>query len=271
MWAKWRQLILKERTIDPRRYPQLLRIFYHSATVDSSTHRQIWLDLPRCAMASAEEERISEAIQEAMHRILYTWSMLNPLIGYVQGMHDLLCVLVRVFDKQDMTPNDEAKLFAVFETFMEPIAGYYLNRKLLLSSASPKALQPNLLDAVGRLRRIAVQAFPRLVRHLDSVLDLQFSAFAYTWIAVRLTRQFDFEITRRLWGEILSMQLDSKEDYLIWICAGILGRCQENILKIEEFDKALMFLQRPSGVIKDEQDADELCRQVRLLHEKFRD
>lgn len=62
---------------------------------DQATLRQILVDVPRTlpGIPLFSQERI----QNLMVRVLYVWSVRHPASGYVQGMNDLLAIIILVF------------------------------------------------------------------------------------------------------------------------------------------------------------------------------
>lgn len=112
-------------------------------------------------------------------RLLEAYAVYDPLIGYCQGMTDLLSPFVALLD-------DDCDAFGCFAKFMESARHNFRTDEVGIRRQ---------LDSVSQ---ILAACEPRLYRHLTSV-GAQDCLFAYRMVLVLLRRELSFEDTVSLW------------------------------------------------------------------------
>lgn len=135
---------------------------------------------------------------QRLEDILTTYCMYDFDLGYVQGMNDLLAILLEVI-------QDEADAFWCFVGYMDIVHDNFV--------VTQRATRRQLRDL-----RILIEFFdPRLWDHLHekSSSDL---FFCFRWVLIRFKREFSYEDIQKLW-EVLWTKLPCENFHLIFILA----------------------------------------------------
>lgn len=208
----------------------------------------------------------------SMLRILFVYAMLNPTIGYMQGMHEILLVLMRVFcaardfPTKSIQPweakvlglgntNDtEADVFWCFSSLMgmfRKVFEYERNnvstleqmRQLMVLttmqssehwSGSGMAYCLRLLSV--RLRAEDPQLWSFL--HANS-LDPQLPYYSLRWIACLLAADLPSDVVANLWDVLLSETDESSNfdsnahvEMLVHMCCAMLLTVRDQLLEL---------------------------------------
>ncbi|KAI9297216.1 RabGAP/TBC [Neoconidiobolus thromboides FSU 785] len=149
-----------------------------------------------------EGDEIIDLHWEAMERILFIYAKLNPGVGYVQGMNEILGPIYYVVAND--SPNSslmgrehaEADAFYLFTAVMGSVRDQYVKQldrdKRVGVSATIKLLECKLK-----------QVSPELYQDLKNK-GLDPTYFAFRWITVLGSQEFDLPDVIRLWDALFS-------------------------------------------------------------------
>ncbi|KAJ7550679.1 hypothetical protein O6H91_07G112100 [Diphasiastrum complanatum] len=174
--------------------------------------------------------------QEAMKRALFIFAKLNPGIKYVQGMNEVLAPLYYVFkndpDRENMV-HAEADAFFCFVELLSDVRDNFC--KQLDNSAV------GVHFTMGQLTALLKKHDEELWRHLDTVSKVNAQFYAFRWITLLLTQEFDFPDILRLWDSLLSNP-DGPLEILLRVCCAMLI-CVRSRLLAGDFTDNLKLLQ----------------------------
>eukprot|EP00030_Apusomonadida_sp_AF-17_P007780 a843255_57.p1 GENE.a843255_57~~a843255_57.p1 ORF type:complete len:415 (+),score=122.79 a843255_57:30-1247(+) len=167
-------------------------------------------------------------------RILFVFAKLNPGIGYVQGMNELVAALYYVlyFDPCPLSAGAvEADTFFCFTQLMAEIRDNFC-----------KALDDTCTGAVQRCMELQARIqslHPRLGADMDAKgLDPRF--YAFRWVTLLLSQEFDLPDVQRLWDSLLADP--ARFDFLLHLCCAMVLRVSTQLLEAD-FASALKLLQ----------------------------
>lgn len=214
----------------------------HDAS-DHASHR-----ISPCGNAYPDDEdTLTYTFHDCLTRLLYVWSMLNPGVGYVQGMNELGALMLYVFAQSDSHPRRngqdgdrvelwsdkvEADAFWAFTALMSSIRDIFVNSLDApplpsqsdlprIGSPLPFAQPPHSFNTnfpvaeVGISRLLSRYAsllkwlHPPLSDHL-SLLGLDPSLYAFNWFSCLFTHCFTLADVVRLWDPILAINLNTQ-------------------------------------------------------------
>uniref|UniRef100_A0A7N0UZF6 Rab-GAP TBC domain-containing protein n=1 Tax=Kalanchoe fedtschenkoi TaxID=63787 RepID=A0A7N0UZF6_KALFE len=145
------------------------------------------------------ETSLSRKNRESMRNILLLFAKLNPAIRYVQGMNEVLAPLIYVFstdtDEQNAA-NAEADSFACFVRILSDSVDHFCQQL----DNSPAGIHATL----SRLSDILRVNDEELWRHLEYTTKVNPQFYAFRWITLLLTQEFDFRSILRIWDSLLS-------------------------------------------------------------------
>lgn len=139
---------------------------------------------------------------EALERILYIYAKLNPGVGYVQGMNEILGPIYYVcaHDKEDCLLEGplhaEADAFYLFTAVMGSVRDQFVKQLDHDSRVGVKATL-NILET--KLFQVA----PDLANDLNKK-GLNSAYYAFRWITLLGAQEFDLPDVIRLWDALLS-------------------------------------------------------------------
>lgn len=220
---------------------------WHQYFQDSELSEQIDRDVKRthpdiqffCGDSSYALEN-----QEALKRALFIFAKLNPGIRYVQGMNEVLAPLYWVF-KTD--PDDEYSLHAEadsFFCFVELLSDFRDNfcQQLDNSAVGVRA-------TLSQLNSLLKQGDEELWRHMELTAKVNPQFYAFRWITLLLTQEFDFPVCLRLWDSLLSNP-NGPLEILLRVCVAML-LCVRSRLLAGDFTTNLKLLQNYPAVSID--------------------
>lgn len=195
--------------------------------------------LTRIINAELERTDFDRAQKASIGRILTAFSVVNPKIGYVQGMLNLVYVLYFVLSNDE---NVEAAKFAEEDAF------YLFNN--LISEMSNLFIgefdnqKHGIRHKVNEVFQIVKATDPELYNALAEK-DLIKTMFPLRWILLLFSAEYPVDQTVWLWDKIFS---DSYRFELLSYCAAAIIVLMRSILLTETYDKCLAILQKPSVV-----------------------
>ncbi|CAG5116433.1 unnamed protein product, partial [Candidula unifasciata] len=155
-----------------------------------------------------------EAHWEVVERILFLYAKLNPGLGYVQGMNEILGPIYYTFatdSDQECRKHAEADSFFCFTGLMGEIRDFFI-KTLDDSQCGIGSKMNQLMDMVKEYDR------PLWQRLQDQELRPQF--YAFRWITLLLSQEFQLPEVLRIWDSLFSDP--NRFDYLISVCCAML-------------------------------------------------
>ncbi|XP_051127868.1 uncharacterized protein LOC127249208 isoform X2 [Andrographis paniculata] len=174
--------------------------------------------------------------QESMRNILIVFAKLNPGLRYVQGMNELLAPLFYVF-KTD--PNDENSAYAEadsFFCFVELLSGLRDNFVKQLDNSVV-----GIRATITRLSLLLKEHDEELWRHLEMTTQVNPQFYAFRWITLLLTQEFNFADSLVIWDTLLSDR-DGPQETLLRVCCAMLIIVRRRLLA-GDFTSNLKLLQ----------------------------
>ncbi|KAI8372310.1 rab-GTPase-TBC domain-containing protein [Choanephora cucurbitarum] len=139
---------------------------------------------------------------EAIERILFIYAKLNPGVGYVQGMNEILAPIYYVFtakaaeDDPESQAYAEADTFFVFTTLMSDTRDHFVRSLDQDASTGINATMWRMSQRLAWFDR-------PLFRHL-SMKDIKEQYYAFRWITVLCSQEWDLPDVIRLWDSVLA-------------------------------------------------------------------
>jgi len=243
----------------------------------------------------------TEDMMQALCRILLIWSSTHPVIGYFQGLNDIVCPLLIVFldyHSRDTTKNtstleDYALSQAVGEKFV-PQAN-----AIALAEADTYWCLCSLLDSLNHyverskcgvhaegmmveLEKLIKSIDPELVSHIHAE-GVEFVHFAFRWMLCLFVREIHMDLLIPLWDFYISYvptpnslpsisNLESGPPSIgmgfswfhVYVCAAFLLKWGDEV-KSKGFMGIVQFLQNPPTVNWNQDDLESLIRVARCL------
>ncbi|XP_020521479.1 TBC1 domain family member 13 isoform X2 [Amborella trichopoda] len=135
----------------------------------------------------------------AMRNILLLFAKMNPVIQYVQGMNEVLAPLYYVF-RTDLggqnVLNAEADSFACFVRLLSDSVDHFCQQ---LDNSSV-----GIHSTLSRLSELLKTHDEELWRHLEFSTKVNPQFYAFRWITLLLTQEFNFPTILRIWDSLLS-------------------------------------------------------------------
>ncbi|KAG6496909.1 hypothetical protein ZIOFF_044785 [Zingiber officinale] len=193
----------------------------------------------------------NQYFKEAMRNILLLFAKMNPAIGYVQGMNEVLALLYYVF-RMNPEGEDAVALLSIimksaveadsFECFVRLLSGSVDHFCQQLDNSSV-GIHSTLLHFSQLLKANDEE----LWRHLDNsksdivarMMNPQF--YAFRWITLLLTQEFELSSIMRIWDCLLSHP-SGVQDMLLRVCCAML-LCVRGDLLSGDFISNLKLLQ----------------------------
>lgn len=224
---------------------------------------QIGLDLPRHKQALYH----IPALVKPLERVLYIWSLRHPVVGYVQGMDDIVACFYMVF------LADQLERCGVegdcYELVSSGISGKALLSSVLWTNGGPltegalrqveadtywcggKVLawtQDNFVHGLKGVHSMVIR-LQDLLDKVDSPLSIHFHnhcielQFTFQWMHCLLTRELPFHLAVRLWDTYLAIG-QSFYEFHVYICCALLTELSKELRGMEPED-ILVAVKRP--------------------------
>lgn len=204
--------------------------------------RQILVDLPRTCPNTPFFHQ--SAIQKAMERVLYIYSIRHPASGYVQGMNDLLTPLLLVFMHpyvEDVLRCDVALLDEQVVLNVEADAYWCLTKLLDGIQDHYTFSQPGLQRMMLRLEDLVRRVDEPLHLHFEEQ-GMQYMQFAFRWMNCLLLREVPLRAILRVWDTYLAEDRGGFENFHVYVCVVLLKKYRDKLVEME-FTDMLIFLQ----------------------------
>ncbi|KAI3794946.1 hypothetical protein L1987_37587 [Smallanthus sonchifolius] len=160
------------------------------------------------------DSAFAEANRDSLKNILIIFAKLNPGIRYVQGMNEILAPLFYVF-KSD--PNEDYAVNAEADTFfcfVELLSDFRDNFCQQLDNSIV-----GIRSTISRLSQLLKQHDEELWRHLEVTTKVNPQFYAFRWITLLLTQEFNFTDILHIWDMLLSNPVGPRETLLQVCCA----------------------------------------------------
>ncbi|TVU36104.1 hypothetical protein EJB05_18020 [Eragrostis curvula] len=182
------------------------------------------------------DSSFAKSNQESLKNVLLIFAKLNAGIRYVQGMNEILAPLFFVFRSD---PDDKNANFAEadsFFCFVELLSGFRDNfcQKLDNSAVGIKG-------TLSKLSQLLAKYDEELQHHLEVTTEVNLQFFAFRWITLLLTQEFNFADTIHIWDTLLS-DPDGPPETLLRICCAMLILVRKRLLA-GDFTSNLKLLQ----------------------------
>eukprot|EP00301_Raphidiophrys_heterophryoidea_P021321 c5789_g1_i1.p1 GENE.c5789_g1_i1~~c5789_g1_i1.p1 ORF type:complete len:639 (+),score=172.00 c5789_g1_i1:37-1953(+) len=173
---------------------------------------------------------------DQMLRILFLYAKLNPGVKYVQGMNEVLAPIYYLFSNDKDTNNNahaEADAFWCFTNLMSEIRDHFL----AALDRSNHGINFKMQQLYDLLREKDVY----LYNHLSKTCQISPQFFAFRWISLLLTQEFELHRVFRLWDAILADV--NRFNFLLYLCVAMLVCIRDTLLE-GDFTVNLKLLQR---------------------------
>ncbi|OIW14692.1 hypothetical protein TanjilG_33034 [Lupinus angustifolius] len=235
------RLLLSRSQITHRDHPLSLdntsiwNKFFQDSEIIDQIDRDVKRTHPDMHFFSSNSQ-IAKSNQEALRNILIIFAKLNPSIRYVQGMNEILAPLFYVF-KND--PDVESAAFAEADTFfcfVELLDGFRDNFVQQLDNSVV-----GICSTIARLSQLLKEHDEELWRHLEVTTKVNPQFYAFRWITLLLTREFNFADILHIWDTLLS-DPEGRQETLLRICCAMLILVRRRLLA-GDFTSNLKLLQ----------------------------
>ncbi|KAL7081405.1 hypothetical protein ACP275_14G038000 [Erythranthe tilingii] len=182
------------------------------------------------------DSAFAKSNQEDLRSILIVFAKLNPGIRYVQGMNEIIAPLFYVL-KNDPNEENEASAEAdTFFCFVELLSGFRDNFVQQLDNSVV-----GIRATITRLSRLLKEHDEELWRHLEMTTKVNPQFYAFRWITLLLTQDFEFPDILVIWDTLLSDH-DGPQETLLRICCAMLIIVRKRLLA-GDFTSNLKLLQ----------------------------
>ncbi|KAF8755780.1 hypothetical protein HU200_011249 [Digitaria exilis] len=145
------------------------------------------------------DSSFAKSNQESLKNVLLIFAKLNAGIRYVQGMNEILAPLFFVFRSD---PDDKNAKFAEadsFFCFVELLSGFRDNFCQKLDNSAV-----GIRGTLAKLSQLVAKYDADLQHHLEITTEVNPQFYAFRWITLLLTQEFNFADTIHIWDTLLS-------------------------------------------------------------------
>ncbi|KAH7521696.1 hypothetical protein FEM48_Zijuj07G0060200 [Ziziphus jujuba var. spinosa] len=145
------------------------------------------------------DSQFAKSNQEALKSVLIVFAKLNPGIRYVQGMNEILAPLFYVFRND---PDEETAGCAEADTFfcfVELLSGF---RDHFCQQLDNSVV--GIRSTITKLSQLLKEHDEELWRHLEVTTKVNPQFYAFRWITLLLTQEFNFADSLHIWDTLLS-------------------------------------------------------------------
>ncbi|GMH40284.1 hypothetical protein BSKO_08188 [Bryopsis sp. KO-2023] len=209
--------------------------FFRDKDVKDQIERDVMRTHPDMHFFSGDGEEAATHRREMM-RALFIYAKLNPGLTYVQGMNEIYAPLYYIFKRDSDAGNSrgaEADAFFCFMDLLEDFRDHFC-KQLDNSNAGIRA-------TISRLSNMLRHHDEELWCHLEYTNKVNPQFYAFRWITLLLTQEFEFPDVLRLWDTMLG----SPEGRLTWLlkaCVSMLTHVRGELLA-GDFSQNLKLLQ----------------------------
>ncbi|KAJ4723206.1 TBC1 domain family member protein [Melia azedarach] len=182
------------------------------------------------------DSSFAKSNQDALRNILIVFAKLNPGIRYVQGMNEILAPLFYVFRND---PDEEFAASAepdTFFCFVELLSGFRDNFCQQLDNSVV-----GIRSTITKLSQLLKEHDEELWRHLEVTTKVNPQFYAFRWITLLLTQEFNFADSLHIWDTLLS-DPEGPQETLLRVCCAMLILIRRRLLA-GDFTSNLKLLQ----------------------------
>lgn len=178
----------------------------------------------------------AKANQEALRSILIVFAKLNPGIRYVQGMNEILAPLFYVFRNDPSEENASSAEADTFFCFVELLSGF---RDHFCQQLDNSVV--GIRSTITKLSQLLKEHDEELWRHLEVTTKVNPQFYAFRWITLLLTQEFNFADSLHIWDTLLSHP-EGPQETLLRVCCAMLILVRRRLLA-GDFTSNLKLLQ----------------------------
>ncbi|KAK6122806.1 hypothetical protein DH2020_043449 [Rehmannia glutinosa] len=209
--------------------------FFQDAEIIEQIDRDVKRTHPDIHFFSGDST-FAKSNQEALRNILIVFAKLNSGIRYVQGMNEILAPLFYVFKNDPNEDNAASAEADTFFCFVELLSGFRDNFVQQLDNSVV-----GIRSTITRLSRLLKEHDEELWRHLEMTTKVNPQFYAFRWITLLLTQEFNFVDILLIWDTLLS-DPDGPQETLLRICCAMLIIVRKRLLA-GDFTSNLKLLQ----------------------------
>lgn len=162
------------------------------------------------------DSSFAKSNQDSLRNILIVFAKLNPGIRYVQGMNEILAPLFYVFRSDPHEENAVSAEADTFFCFVELLSGF---RDHFCQQLDNSVV--GIRSTITRLSLLLKEHDEELWRHLEMTTKVNPQFYAFRWITLLLTQEFNFADSLLIWDTLLS-DPEGPQETLLRICCAML-------------------------------------------------
>ncbi|KAL3506421.1 hypothetical protein ACH5RR_031803 [Cinchona calisaya] len=162
------------------------------------------------------DSSFAKSNQDSLRNILIVFAKLNPGIRYVQGMNEILAPLFYVFRNDHSEENSVSAEADTFFCFVELLSGF---RDHFVQQLDNSVV--GIRSTITRLSLLLKEHDEELWRHLEVTTKVNPQFYAFRWITLLLTQEFNFADSLLIWDTLLS-DPEGPQETLLRICCAML-------------------------------------------------
>ncbi|KAI3980364.1 hypothetical protein MKX01_003903 [Papaver californicum] len=209
--------------------------FFQDTEIIEQIDRDVMRTHPNMHFFSGDSS-FAKANQEALRRILIIFAKLNPGIRYVQGMNEVLAPLYYVFKDDPDEENAASAEADTFFCFVELLSGFRDNFCQQLDNSVV-----GIRSTIGKLSQLLKEHDEELWRHLEVTTKVNPQFYAFRWITLLLTQEFNFADSVHIWDTLLS-DPEGPQETLLRVCCAMLVLIRRRLIA-GDFTSNLKLLQ----------------------------
>ncbi|PON32736.1 Rab-GTPase-TBC domain containing protein [Parasponia andersonii] len=182
------------------------------------------------------DSQFAKSNQDALKNILMVFAKLNPGIRYVQGMNEILAPLYYVFKNDPEEENAACAEADTFFCFVELLSGFRDNFCQQLDNSVV-----GIRSTITKLSQLLKEHDEELWRHLEVTTKVNPQFYAFRWITLLLTQEFNFADSLHIWDTLLS-DPEGPQETLLRVCCAMLILIRRRLLA-GDFTSNLKLLQ----------------------------
>ncbi|CAH8294943.1 unnamed protein product [Eruca vesicaria subsp. sativa] len=179
---------------------------------------------------------VAKSNQDALKNVLTIFAKLNPGIRYVQGMNEILAPIFYIFKNDSDKGNAAYAESDAFFCFVELMSGFRDNFCQQLDNSVV-----GIRYTITRLSMLLKHHDEELWRHLEVTTKINPQFYAFRWITLLLTQEFNFVESLHIWDTLLS-DPEGPQETLLRICCAMLILVRRRLLA-GDFTSNLKLLQ----------------------------
>lgn len=179
---------------------------------------------------------LAKSNQDSLKHILIIFAKLNPGIRYVQGMNEVLAPLYYVFRSDPDEKNAVCAEADAFFCFVELLSGFRDNFCQKLDNSIV-----GIRSTINKLSDLLKKHDGELWHHLEFTTKVNPQFYAFRWITLLLTQEFNFADSIHIWDTLLS-DPEGPQETLLRICCTMLILIRRRLLA-GDFTSNLKLLQ----------------------------